>query len=79
MSFSPAVFFVVVFTKLGKNEREARQRAEELTAELEPANRQLAAYAIQAEELATTQERNRLAREIHDNLGHYLTGDQCTN
>ena len=28
---------------------------------------------MQVEELATTQERNRLAREIHDNLGHYLT------
>jgi signal transduction histidine kinase len=25
------------------------------------------------EELATTKERNRLAREIHDSLGHYLT------
>lgn len=41
--------------------------------ELEQANVQLAAYATQAEELAMTQERNRLAREIHDNLGHYLT------
>lgn len=73
LSVSPAIFFVVVFTNLGKNEREARLRAEELTAKLEAANHQLAEYAIQAEELATTQERNRLAREIHDNLGHYLT------
>ncbi|MBM4422085.1 MAG: sensor histidine kinase [Chloroflexi bacterium] len=30
-------------------------------------------YAAQAEELATARERNRLAREIHDGLGHYLT------
>lgn len=36
-------------------------------------SRQLAEYAAQAEELATLRERNRLAREIHDNLGHYLT------
>jgi signal transduction histidine kinase len=35
--------------------------------------RKLAEYAEQAEELATVKERNRLAREIHDNLGHYLT------
>jgi signal transduction histidine kinase len=55
------------------NEQQARQRAEQLTLELEEANLQLAAYATQAEELAMTQERNRLAREIHDSLGHYLT------
>src|SRR3712207_9028407 len=30
-------------------------------------------YAAQAEELATTRERNRLARDIHDGLGHHLT------
>jgi signal transduction histidine kinase len=28
---------------------------------------------VQNEELAVTRERNRLAREIHDTLGHYLT------
>jgi signal transduction histidine kinase len=73
LSVSPALFFVVVFTRLGENERAARLRAERLTAELEAANHQLSAYAAQVEELATTQERNRVAREIHDNLGHYLT------
>ncbi|MBK7175755.1 MAG: sensor histidine kinase [Candidatus Promineifilaceae bacterium] len=73
VSVSPAIFFVVVFTEQGQRERLARRYAEELTADLETANRQLSAYALQAEELATTQERNRLAREIHDNLGHYLT------
>jgi signal transduction histidine kinase len=41
---------------------------------LQEANRQLREYAAQAEELATVHERNRLAREIHDGLGHYLTG-----
>ncbi len=73
VSVSPAIFFVVVFPEQGQRERLARRYAEELTADLEAANRQLSAYALQAEELATTQERNRLAREIHDNLGHYLT------
>jgi signal transduction histidine kinase len=71
--FSPAIFFVVVFTQVSLEERSARRRAEKLTAELEAANHQLAAYAAQAEELAISNERNRLAREIHDNLGHYLT------
>ncbi|MCA9872324.1 MAG: sensor histidine kinase [Anaerolineales bacterium] len=73
ISVSPAIFFVVIFAEQGVRERTARHRAEELTAELAAANRQLSAYALQAEELAITQERNRLAREIHDNLGHYLT------
>lgn len=46
------------------------QRAREALAE---AHAQLRGYAAQAEELATTQERNRLARDIHDGLGHHLT------
>jgi signal transduction histidine kinase len=68
-----AIFFVAVFAQLRLNEQQARERAEQLTAELREANLQLAAYATQAEELAMTQERNRLAREIHDSLGHTLT------
>jgi signal transduction histidine kinase len=64
---------VAVFAQLRLKEQQARERAERLTAELEQANAQLAAYATQAEELAMTQERNRLAREIHDSLGHVLT------
>lgn len=41
--------------------------------ELAQANRQLQQYALKVEELATIQERNRIAREIHDSLGHTLT------
>lgn len=48
--------------------REARARAE-----LAEAHTRLRGYAAQAEELATTQERNRVARDIHDGLGHHLT------
>jgi len=67
------VLFVAVFAQMRLSEQQARERAERLMAELEVANTQLASYATQAEELAMTQERNRLAREIHDNLGHFLT------
>ncbi|MFN2272332.1 MAG: histidine kinase [Anaerolineae bacterium] len=52
---------------------EERQRAEQLLAELEDAHQQLQTYAKQVEALAVAEERNRLAREIHDSLGHYLT------
>ena len=70
---SVGVLFSVVVSQMRLNEQHARQKAEALAGELEAANRLLAEYASQAEELAATQERNRLAREIHDNLGHYLT------
>jgi signal transduction histidine kinase len=67
------IFFVVFTSQLRLNEQHARKEAEDLARDLETANRQLAEYAAQAEKLAVTEERNRLAREIHDNLGHYLT------
>lgn len=70
---SAAIFFVAIFAQMRFNEQHAREHAEHLMEELEQANLQLAAYAAQAQELAMTQERNRLAREIHDSLGHYLT------
>jgi signal transduction histidine kinase len=65
--------FVVVFTKIAVSERRARAEVERLAAELVEANGKLREYAAQVEELATAKERNRLAREIHDSLGHYLT------
>ncbi len=69
----PAIVFVVYLTEVMMVAQEGQARAEQLTLELEDANRQLGAYAVQAEEMATIEERNRIAREIHDNLGHYLT------
>ncbi len=42
--------------------------------ELQQANMQLEEYAKESVKMAQTRERNRLAREIHDTLGHALTG-----
>ncbi len=70
---SAGVFFSVLVSQMRLNEQRARENAESLARQLETANHQLAEYASRVEELAATQERNRLAREIHDNLGHYLT------
>ena len=61
-----AAAFTAVVTALLQREQRAR-------AELAEANELLRGYAAQAEELATTRERNRLARDIHDGLGHHLT------
>jgi signal transduction histidine kinase len=60
-----AVFTAVVTALL--------QQALRARAELAEANELLRGLAAQAEELATTRERNRLARDIHDGLGHHLT------
>ncbi len=42
--------------------------------ELESANEELKQFADIKEKMGKTKERNRLAREIHDTLGHTLTG-----
>lgn len=52
---------------------EARARSQALLEELQVAHRKLQDYAVQVEELAVAEERNRLAREMHDTLGHRLT------
>jgi len=66
LEFSMAVFFVLLVSEIVARERQAR-------ADLAAAHRALGEYALQVEDLATLQERNRLAREIHDSLGHHLT------
>lgn len=49
------------------------ERQQEQKAKLAAANRQLANYAATTEQLAISQERNRLARELHDTLAHSVT------
>jgi signal transduction histidine kinase len=61
-----AAGFAVVLTKVLMREQQAR-------AELARAHERLREYAAQAESLAAAQERNRVARDIHDGLGHALT------
>jgi len=71
--FGSASVFTVIFSRLIVRERLSAIRIERLAADVDAQNRQLSAYAAQIQELATVQERNRIAREIHDSLGHYLT------
>jgi signal transduction histidine kinase len=64
--YGTGIVFVAVFTRVAASERDARNALAE-------ANQLLRDHASQVEELATSKERNRLAREIHDSVGHYLT------
>lgn len=72
-TFLAGVIFIMVFTQMAIGEEKARVEVERLARDLAEANTQLREYAAQVEELAITKERNRMAREIHDGLGHYLT------
>ena len=63
----------VAFAEFTTRQWQQRERVETLAAELAEAHRQLQDYAAQAEELAVTRERARLAHEIHDTVGHTLT------
>lgn len=64
--FTICLIFIMTTAYTLKREKASRARAEHLLLELEQSQRQL-------EELGATRERNRLARDIHDSLGHYLT------
>lgn len=68
------VLFILYLTMLIQGEYQERERIQNLNEQLEEANRKLKLYAEEAERNAETRERNRLAREIHDTLGHALTG-----
>lgn len=65
MSGSSLIFALLLINAL-LAERQIRE-------ELETAHIQLRQYALRIEDQATLQERNRIAREIHDSLGHTLS------
>lgn len=72
-SLNMFIFFiymiVLILTQLSEKERILG-----LNEKLTEVNRKLEEYARESEKAAETRERNRLAREIHDTLGHSLTG-----
>ena len=65
--------FFGVFAASAARAEAARKESQTLLQELREAHEKLQVYAAQAEELAVAEERNRLAREMHDTLGHRLT------
>ncbi|MCG8367860.1 MAG: sensor histidine kinase [Pseudanabaenales cyanobacterium] len=64
--FGFVLVFVLLLVGALLAEKQSRQQ-------LGQANRRLRQYALLIENQATLQERNRIAREIHDSLGHSLT------
>jgi NarL family two-component system sensor histidine kinase YdfH len=66
--------FVLACAALFFRQANERRRAQTLLRNLELAHRQLAEYAGQIEDLTLTNERQRLARELHDTLAQGLAG-----
>lgn len=64
--FGLSLVFVLLLMNAVLSERESRDK-------LATANEKLRQYALKIENQATLEERNRIAREIHDSLGHSLT------
>lgn len=64
--FGLALVFVLLLMNAVLSERQSRDK-------LAIANEKLRQYALRIENQATLEERNRIAREIHDSLGHSLT------
>lgn len=66
LTFGLTLVFVLLLVNALLAEWQSREQ-------LSAANEQLRQYALRIENQATLQERNRIAREIHDSLGHLLT------
>ena len=62
LAFIPTLCFIWLLSRMAISEQKSRKKAEALTTEIEG--------------LAVTLERTRIAREIHDALGHTLTNLQ---
>lgn len=72
------IIYIILLMRVQMSEKEKilslNEKLNQVNAELQEANRQMEEYARESIKNAETQERNRLAREIHDTLGHALTG-----
>jgi signal transduction histidine kinase len=60
--------FFASYAAITRRAEEARAESEALLTRLQAAHRELQAYATQVEELTAAEERNRLARELHDSV-----------
>ncbi|MDE3087852.1 MAG: sensor histidine kinase [Chloroflexota bacterium] len=74
LGFAPSAFVVVVIVAMFVRQARARARAQALLHELETAHWQVREYAARVEELTLTNERQRIARELHDTLAQGLAG-----
>jgi len=70
----PSILLSGFIAFMFRRQLEMRENAENLLADLQKAHLRLEAYAEQVEALTLIQERQRIARELHDTLAQELTG-----
>lgn len=73
LALSGGLIFVITFSYVLRLFRAQTERAEALLAQLQAANAELEGARRREKELAAAEERVRIARDIHDGLGHHLT------
>ena len=72
--YTTGLIFTSAFSIFTLQAEASRHQTESLLAELQATHQQLQEYAAQAGELAIVQERNRLARDLHDSVTQALYG-----
>lgn len=70
----PIIIFIGMYVTMYVRQADAREKAQALASELETANRQLTEYSARVEDLTIVNERQRMARELHDTLSQGLAG-----
>lgn len=66
------IIMLVAYFALRQEIDEARAQSQVMLVELEESHKKLEAYTSQVEELSAAQERNRLARELHDSVSQTM-------
>ena len=74
LTIIPPVIFIGMYVTLYLRQTEAREKAQALASELETVNQQLTEYSARVEDLTIANERQRMARELHDTLSQGLAG-----
>jgi signal transduction histidine kinase len=73
-----AVFLIGSWLALLRNAETSKQETQALLTEIQDAHRQLQLYTAQAEELAVLEDRNRLARNLHDSVSQTIFSMRLT-
>jgi signal transduction histidine kinase len=73
LMFAIGLMLAIAMASIAVAEQAGRLRLETVLGDLRDSHDQLTAYAAQVAGLSAAAERGRLARDIHDSLGHHLT------
>jgi signal transduction histidine kinase len=73
LMFAIGLMLAIAMASIAVAEQAGRLRLEAVLGDLRDSHDQLTAYAVQVAGLSAAAERGRLARDIHDSLGHHLT------